>query len=156
MKVIFLDIDGVLNYQGSNFIDTECFNNLKHIVEATGAKIVIISTWRVCMDDNYMRNYIRTPNKQILEYKELFLRVFSGNMQWIDVAPDLDEHRSDEIKLWLHKHSEVTSFVVIDDFNVEYDIHFPNNWVRPSYYRNGLNRELADKAIKILNKEYEI
>lgn len=152
MKIIFLDIDGVLNYRGSNFIDTECFNNLKHIVEATGAKIVIISTWRVCMDDNYMRNYIRNPNKQILEYKELFLRVFSGSMRWVEVAPDFNEQRSKEIGYWLNQHPEVESFVILDDFNVEYDIYYPNNWVRPSYYRDGLNRELADKAIKILNR----
>lgn len=152
MKVIFLDIDGILNYRGSEFIDTECFNNLKHIINKTNAKIVMISTWRVCMDDEYMRNYIQYQNSTLLEYKKLFLKVFSGNMRWLDIAPDLNEHRSDEIKLWLHQHPEVTSFVVIDDFNVEYDVNFPNNWVRPSYYYRGLTKELANRAIEILNR----
>jgi histidinol phosphatase-like enzyme len=52
IKVIFLDLDGVLNVYcedrdefgctfHSNFVD-----NLKRIIEKTGAKIVISSSWR--------------------------------------------------------------------------------------------------------------
>ena len=152
MKIIFLDIDGVLNYQGSQFIDTECLNNLKHIVDETGAKIVIISTWRVCMDDEYLKRYVKSPNSTLLEYKNLFNRVFTGNLRWIDIAPDLNERRSDEIKVWLQEHNDIESFVIIDDFNVQYDINFPDNWIRPSYYIKGLTQELANEAIAILGK----
>ena len=152
MRVIFLDIDGVLNYQGSNFIDKECFNNLKHIVDETDAKIVIISTCRVCMDDEYMQRYVKSPNSNLIEYRELFLNTFSGKMRWIDIAPDFNEQRSKEIDYWLNQHPEVKSFVIIDDFNVEYDKNYPNNWVKPSYYREGLSRQLANEAIKILTK----
>jgi len=43
MKIIFLDIDGVLNV---NVFQAKFINNLKTIIEATDAKIVISSSWR--------------------------------------------------------------------------------------------------------------
>ena len=52
MKIIFLDIDGVLNvYCESRDEYGCCFHshlveNLRILIEQTGAKIVIISTWR--------------------------------------------------------------------------------------------------------------
>ena len=53
MKIVFLDIDGVLNCEGSRSrcvgyrgIDDKKVENLAQIVKATGAKIVLISTWK--------------------------------------------------------------------------------------------------------------
>lgn len=54
MKVIFLDVDGVLNSQdlfercGEELvpIDEENIRYLKEIVDATGAQIVLSSSWR--------------------------------------------------------------------------------------------------------------
>ena len=50
-KIIFLDIDGVLNdcsalsIYAENAIDANMVNNLNLVLEKTGAKIVIISNW---------------------------------------------------------------------------------------------------------------
>ena len=53
MKVIFLDIDGVLNCQSSKSrcgvyvgIDADKVARLREIVDETGAKIVLSSSWR--------------------------------------------------------------------------------------------------------------
>ena len=55
MKVIFLDVDGVLNSQQLFekceddqliSVDEDNIKNLKTIVDATGAKIVLSSSWR--------------------------------------------------------------------------------------------------------------
>ena len=64
MKIIFLDFDGILNHEAFykeryekrndgnviehpyNQIDPKCVANLNNLCEATGAKIVISSTWR--------------------------------------------------------------------------------------------------------------
>ena len=53
MKVIFLDIDGVLNYSGCKekiggifFVNDERIKILKEIIDKTNAKIVLSSTWR--------------------------------------------------------------------------------------------------------------
>lgn len=54
MKAIFADVDGVLNEDSTPtrtknslvFIDSDKLLRLKRIVDATGAKIVLSSTWR--------------------------------------------------------------------------------------------------------------
>ena len=53
MKVIFLDIDGVLNCRSSKSrcgcyigIDNDKVKRLRQIVEATGAEIVLCSSWK--------------------------------------------------------------------------------------------------------------
>ena len=53
MKIVFLDIDGVLNCEGSRSrcvgyrgIDDKKVENLAKIVKATGAEIVLTSTWK--------------------------------------------------------------------------------------------------------------
>lgn len=46
-KVIFFDIDGVLNQDNGGPKIEECFvKRLAHIVEETGAEIVLSSSWR--------------------------------------------------------------------------------------------------------------
>lgn len=52
-KVIFLDIDGVLNcnntteiFLGITGIEDRLVEKLRAIVNATGAEIVLVSTWR--------------------------------------------------------------------------------------------------------------
>ena len=64
MKIIFLDIDGVLNsemYEWSrgedradNRIDLSRVRLLKDIVSATDAKIVLSSTWRLDWDKSHI------------------------------------------------------------------------------------------------------
>lgn len=46
MKVIFLDIDGVLNSKGTSTLDDTYISRLKEIVKATDAKIVLSSSWK--------------------------------------------------------------------------------------------------------------
>ena len=61
MKVIFLDIDGVLNNQtllyhyGLDYIDGDMVELLKHVVSATGAEIVLSSSWRL---DGYSKKVV--------------------------------------------------------------------------------------------------
>ena len=59
IKVIFLDVDGVLNsdrtarrtQSGYTFVDNRQMKNLKHIINMTGAKVVLSSDWRYDRDD---------------------------------------------------------------------------------------------------------
>ena len=84
---IFLDIDGVLNHEDwyvnhigkyrdsfkewwEECFDPECVKRVKHILEETGAKIVISSSWRFDPYIKYyfekiglpLKKYLRTPN----------------------------------------------------------------------------------------------
>lgn len=101
MKVIFLDFDGVIHVptrSGKNFGSYQ-INNLNLAIESTGAKIVITSSWR----DNF----------NIFALKNILCAAGMCQNDIIGVIPKGE--KQDGIKDWLANHSEVSSFVVVDD-----------------------------------------
>ena len=160
MKVIFLDIDGVLNVYcqsrdkfGCNF-HQHFIDNLKTIVDKTGAKLVISSSWRVDGIDTMraMWDFRKLPGVIIDITPDLYF-TYSG--------PDGDDdyNRGDEIQLWLDSHPDVTNYVILDDDN-DMLSNQKDNFVQTN--RNlkhpdcvdrgyGLTKICSDKAIKILN-----
>ncbi len=110
MKVIFLDVDGVLNSdeyfektKGLNLqeiyqdIDVEKIKLLKKAVDETGAKVVLTSSWR------YTKNAIKL--KELLKEYEIF----------VDATPFIENKRGLEIKKWLLDNQNVDDFVILDD-----------------------------------------
>ena len=159
MKVIFLDIDGVLNVcygeydkYGQEFHPL-FVDNLRLIIEATGAKIVISSSWRM--------SGLQTM-KDMWKYRNL-----PGEI--IDITPDgwvlykkglvpQDYDRGHEIKYWL-EHNEVENYVIIDD-DTDMLPEQLNNFVRTANnldhdgavdFGYGLTEKCGIKAVKILN-----
>jgi hypothetical protein len=104
-RIILLDIDGVLNVNFPSHDEYgRCFHpnfvdNLKYIIDETGAKIVISSTWRF---------------SGLVIMKEMWeKRNLPGEI--IDITPHIDIcKRGEEIEYWL-KNNEVDSFVIVDD-----------------------------------------
>lgn len=160
MKVIFLDVDGVLNSELSreqernnfdNWMEHEVsemhVNNLKKIVDATGAQIVLSSSWRFDHPKATGRDFIADPLMKILDRK-----LKAVGLDIIDVTPDLrGKIRGAEIQDWLDRHSEVERFVILDDdvdMMEEQKPFFVN-----TTFKNGLTEEMANKAIEILNKD---
>jgi hypothetical protein len=109
MKVIFLDIDGVLNCETTRnprkfpyVADSKLLGRLRRLLDRTGAKVVLSSTWRCDPVGLLAVKYWRVP--------------------FIDVCPDRPRSpRRNEILGWLSKHPRVTRFVVIDDEDDELD-----------------------------------
>lgn len=162
MKIIFLDIDGVLNVYSHDYDEygsqfhKHLVENLQKVVEETDAKIVISSTWRY--------SGLQTM-KDMWRNRDL-----PGDV--IDITPDcnnlLDEglfesldsiDRGHEIEYCLNKHPEVENYVIFDDDN-DFLQHQRCNFVRTSNNINhpdsvdigyGLTSKCADRAIKILN-----
>ena len=103
MKVIFLDIDGVLNCKKTPnprslpyMVDRRLLTRFKRLLKRTRAKVVLTSTWRY-------------------DPAGLFSAKRWG-IPFISVTPDMPKRpRHDEIRAWLKKHPQVTRFVVIDD-----------------------------------------
>ncbi len=176
MKIIFLDIDGVLNYNGSEVFDSVCVSNLKYIVEETGAKIVLISTWKQFLDADIFNDLSDDSKSDFLYYQNLIHSVFKGNLEIVDITEDYfekikmnnqssvsslqdldkldsshDSWRSVEVSWWLEKHSNIESFVIIDDFDCNYSVYYPNNWIATSWFDKGLKKEYSLKAVNILN-----
>ena len=129
MKVIFLDIDGVLNSDEyldriknldikgiEREIDVEKIKLLKKAIDETGAKVVLSSSWRY------------TRNAQYL--KELL----SNYGIYVAVTPFIQNKRGLEIKQWLSDNQDVEDFVILDD-----EIF------------NSYDEELMQKLIKISN-----
>lgn len=150
IKVIFLDVDGVLNsdrtvrktQSGYTFVDNRQMKNLKHIINMTGAKVVLSSDWRYDRDDPRYNG----------DYLELEAELLKYGVRLYGFTPELPScHRGMEIDCWLKEHSEVGDFVILDDRT---DIE-PNkdHWVQ-TVMRRGLGVEEAESAIRILNGNF--
>lgn len=151
MKIIFLDIDGVLNYydcwlrsenQNTQDVwDEDCVNELNRIINETGAKVVISSTWRLYPElDQLIENDIGIKEGAIIGKTKDYLPIIRSE----------GTCRGDEIQDWLDNTDEVIeSFVILDDDDDMRDL-LPY-LIQTSFYGRGLTKELADKAIEFLN-----
>lgn len=80
-KIIFLDIDGVLNDEGEQrnkqVINPVFVSNLAKIVKATNADIILTSSWRGCVLDYY--RYDGDINELKKKDVEVLLKLFKEN-----------------------------------------------------------------------------
>lgn len=139
MKVIFLDVDGVICLDGLGMDDLS-LKCLKEIVDVTGAKIVLSSTWRL-YDDNM--------NTLLEEFKA------AGIEKPIDVTPDFSVNRLErhvEISEWLARHREVKKFAIIDDWP-KAEIQTSSGTFFRTESWEGLTPALSEKVINHLGKE---
>ena len=89
MKVIFLDIDGVLNCKNTPnprkfpyIVDPKLLKRFKRLLQCTGAKVVLSSTWRYDPAGLFSAKHWGIP--------------------FIDVIPDMPKRpRRDEVLAWL-------------------------------------------------------
>ena len=151
MKVIFTDIDGVLNDDTTPtrtksrmiFVDEEKLLRLKRIVDATQAKIVLSSTWRYDRDDSRY-------NGDFLELQEAFHR---HGLEFYSFTPvdAIGIRRGMEIKAWLGLHPEVDWYIILDDelFDFEERGLLPR-LVKTVWWDGGLTEALAQEAIALL------
>lgn len=154
MKIIFLDIDGVLNHStgpvdDKNYliIDPEHVEFLNKILTETGAELVISSTWREKHD--------------AVELKRL-LQVAGVSKDFIGVTPSLwmgsgwstakDLGREAEIRQWLesNQHLDIEAFAIIED---QEDMgEWEATAVVRTNFNDGLGPPHVDRAVRILNQ----
>lgn len=153
-KIIFLDVDGVLNdeeeietlvnilgkYQYSSLVnklegtpfDYKCCELLRKLVEETQATIVLSSTWRL--------------NKKGINLIEHVL-----GMKIKDKTQYLGTIRGKEIKKYLETHKNIENYVIIDDDNdmlseqLEHFVQIDR--------KVGLTKENVKQCLNILNKK---
>lgn len=156
MKVIFLDIDGVLNYSGcktltssgSIFVNDNQIKILKEIIDHTGAKVVLSSTWRFGwfqLDDGFKDTWA------IRDFIELRDRLLEYDIELYDKTPWFDKYmrrRGEEIAVWLVDHrKDIEGYVILDDLD--------GRWLRPCsdhLLQTSENYGLRQKHIKIAEK----
>lgn len=175
MKVIFLDIDGVMNCQEEMLVmlkqnpknrsdvslpsPTKC-KLLKQLVEETGAEIVLSSSWRLSL--TAIQNIIDTFRPYGLRLdgftQECVSQIKFKGTKYENIKPKHThkgwegyyiEDRGAEIAYWLLRHPEVTTFVILDDESSDIIEWLPDSLVKTDLL-NGLTEEKVLECIKIL------
>jgi hypothetical protein len=175
MKIIFLDIDGVLNnpgtytnrdklvvdlgcgglkYRQENCFEPELVSNLNEIIKQTGAYIVLSSSWRYGLNSHG-------------EIKALLNKIFGIKGNILGKTPEciVWKTRAEEIQAWLDRSlpyyqdlfgldgdEPLENFIILDD-----DRHFgnlQNNLIKIDGSK-GLTKDDANKTIEMLNSQSE-
>lgn len=153
MKIIFLDIDGVLNCSShrremllkgdySVIIEQQQLVRLRRIVESTHASIVLISSWR--------RFWMPTGSIDSAG-KRIETALHSIGLSVMDKTPVLnDGTRGQEVEQWLKSRSTIDQYVILDDSDFAWSKKLRAHWVQcPD--ETGLTDLLVDSAIDVLN-----
>ena len=176
-KYLFLDIDGVLNhdewFESENYkkhqenwqksmFDPACVERVNTILDKTGARLVISSSWRSMTDLEEIfagvglpTTFWRTPHVDMLNYRDdtdLYSRDYDDPKWW----------RGSEIDYWLDRYDPGSNYVILDDdcdmlpHQMEHFIQTCGDKIHtPDLYINnkgsGLTETVMNKAIDILN-----
>lgn len=169
MKIIFLDIDGVVatadtywggkvNKSDEELIDKNCIDNLNIIVKETGAKIVISSSWRYINHINDLQKLFEKCGfiGQIIDRTPIWNEY--KNDVGINKVNDLlyfwDHERGNEINMWLQRNKEkIESFIIIDDEVSDIYPIFPDRLIITSM-DGGLKEKHIIESINLLEKPY--
>lgn len=158
MKIIFLDIDGVLNNHHSlglnRYIPTPlilnervshhlspwCMHCLNEIIEKTNAKVVVSSTWRL---------------GETTERLQAILNFYGFKGEVIGRTPYFtfsDSRRGDEIQHYISfdLEEDLESFVIIDD---DSDMKHLLKFLVKTDATNGLNKKDVSKCVRVLNND---
>jgi hypothetical protein len=149
MKVVFLDIDGVLvtrrslkERSGMKAVgEASCVEVLNTLLSESGAKIVISSAWRFCGEQEM----------------KLILSHWGVRGEVVGMTPDLTQRdgesyiiapRGLEIIQWLEEHPEIQCFLILDDCPMTGQL---SDKAVKTQFETGLMPEHLEKARAILN-----
>lgn len=160
-KIIFLDVDGVLNskytfkdnHEYRKFfirnmndsiedeiiyimldIDLDKVFMIRDVCNLTGAKVVVSSSWR------RSRWYI------LLE--EILTNL---GIPIVGVTPFISNNRGDEIRKYLED-NEVDDFVILDDEIFRDFKELENYLIKTSFYEDGLTDEISKEVVRVLRR----
>jgi len=158
MKVIFLDIDGVLNSQtlveknANEKIDINAVKLLKKLIDQSGAVVVMSSGRRLWFDENMTTDDIEAQYM----YDVLFqygINIYSKTPDFstdkIRTRRTFGDVKAKEIIAWLEKHCDVDKYVILDDLDLKND-QINANLIRIDG-EFGISEEDVKRATDILN-----
>ena len=176
MKVLFLDIDGVLNSDRTLYEDISLENdlimNLKDIIDKTGAKIILSSSWRVIptalqklmnrldafdlhlsgltcegVEVSFVEAMGFKPTKKYLDDRFGFEISYDKDP---NKKYDITFDRGAEILKWLCDHDDC-KYVILDDDIEDIKPYFKPEAIIKTSYKTGLTKKDANKVIEALN-----
>ena len=153
MKIIFLDVDGVLNstdsaqaaferegrsFRYSEHMSTVLVARLNDLLDKTDAQVVISSTWRLCYE---LHEIFDILEKNGFKHDE---RIFGVTPH----PPEARGIRGLEIQAWMEQHgTKPNQIVILDDSNDMAHLMDRLVLVNPDV---GLTDEDVAKALKLL------
>ena len=155
MKVIFLDIDGVLNTPSSENrcgeyigIDDDKVERLKQIVEKTKAEIVLISTWK-----KYWRKEWKLKPLQDYSANYLDEKLAKQGLKAIDKTKDKADgrylSRGESILEYVYRNN-VENYIILDDCQFDYDgCDLTDNYIKTNQIK-GLSEQQVKVACETL------
>ncbi len=159
MKVIFLDVDGVLNsldtketIEGYIFVSDDKIELLKEIIVQTGAKVVLSSTWRRGW---YCKEHIEQPNESdrqdIRMFDALCEKLHEFNIELLDYTGDFGP-RGQEIDAWLKawQGEPIEAYVILDDMRGT-ELRPHARYLVQTSLGGGMTEKHVQRAIKLLN-----
>ena len=154
MKYLFLDIDGVLNsykydkerdIMTTNNIDGTRLDLVKEIVDKTGAKIILTSTWRKHWEKS--ETFCDEVGKDLnATFKAHGLEIYdkTPNIDFLDRAVEVEAYLSD-------KKDDLEAFCIVDDMMYAWDNLSPFFVKTNPRVGYGLMPNHVEKIIKLLN-----
>ena len=149
-RIIFLDVDGVLNNLDwakrmkeeedvsvfrENILEKRALLLLKRLVESADARIVVSSAWR------------KIPSA----YKDLLSQLDQYGMKVFDKTPYVGGDRGNDITAWFKRHPGKYSYAILDD-DSDMTVHM-DHLVQTSFYHRGLTGEHVDRCIELLKRD---
>ena len=148
-KLIFLDVDGVLNNQtwalkmfkeegvrvySEDILEDRALRLLKRLVDETGAKIIVSSAWR------------KIPKS----YDALKTQLKHYGVVVDGETPYVGSVRGDDITAWFNRNPGDYRYVILDD-DSDMDGHM--NHLFQTDFDTGLTYEIVEKCISALNSD---
>ena len=157
IKVVFLDVDGVLNCQDTEEtcgdyigIEDTKVTLLKQIIDATGAAIILISSWKEGWTSNpnfkITQDELATYLDKKLAKQGLVIqsKTFDGN-----------SNRGKGIIRFIDKQKEIginiDKYIILDDEMFDYlEVDIAEHLIKTSFCGNGLELKHVKRAIEAL------
>ncbi|MCI7106389.1 MAG: HAD domain-containing protein [Agathobacter sp.] len=120
-RVIFLDVDGVLNtkadWKRMYTLDSKCVSEFCHFAKRMQVDVVLTSSWRTGYSGGD-----GTDSEPICRLTEMLAK---EGVRIIGKTPDLGKRRAAEVERYLYYHPEVTEYIIIDDDPAEFEKSIP-------------------------------
>lgn len=150
MNIIFLDVDGVLNNfhtrtrtsDGWCFVDNHLVARLKTLVDRSGARVILSSTWR----EGWHQEDESLNDVSFIELRDKF---HEFGIEIFDRTGEIRQHRWQSIQEFFERPREerIEHFVIIDDWDDMGEFSGHLVWTNPS---TGLTDSDVEEALKIL------
>lgn len=153
MKVLFLDVDGVLNHRGV-FVPgngalplcKKCVERLTRMVEKTSASIVLSSTWRLGGEQS--THVQKLKNAGVLDHAHDDWRTIDMPIDDDSIIIPYSQRRGAEIAEWLGRHPEVSVYAIVDDDSDMLPEHLP--FFVQTTFDTGLQDAHVEQIVSIL------